>query len=206
MDGVLSPTEPISCHALRLVVKEVVGVDIGSNYEKIIGLSLHDAIIFLAKEKGFNYENIDLDQLAERKNKIYFDLATGNLSPTDGLLDFLDFLEKENIEFVIASSGSLEKIQFTLKELGLVNRFENRYFSSSQVQKGKPFPDLFKFAARKMGWQDERVMVIEDSPLGIQAAIAAHMIPIGLASSFSPNELQKKGAIQVISSFFDLLP
>ncbi|RMG37681.1 MAG: HAD family phosphatase [Methanobacteriota archaeon] len=206
MDGVLADTEPLSCLAFRKAIEEVVGFDMGEDYRPIIGLSLRDAVELISQKFGRSISSVELQTISERKEEIYFQIAKGRLVRTVGLDNFLEWLSQSDIGFAIASSGSIDKIRFTLTELDLIDFFQNRYFSSSMVQKGKPFPDLFNYVAKKMGWPAEKVIVIEDSPLGIQAAIAANMIPIGLTSSFSFNILQSAGARMIVQNFVELLP
>jgi len=75
----------------------------------------------------------------------------------------------------VASSGSPEKMRFTLGLTGLWDLFDGRIFSSTQVPRGKPFPDLFLHAAIAMDVQPFECTVVEDSVPGIQAARAAGM-------------------------------
>ena len=77
---------------------------------------------------------------------------------------------RQGIATCVASSGSLDKMRVTLGITGLWERFEGRIFSSSQVPRGKPFPDLFLHAAIQMNEQPFACTVVEDSLPGIQAA------------------------------------
>ena len=63
----------------------------------------------------------------------------------------------------VASSGSHEKMRFTLGKTGLFDRFDGRIFSVDQVAQGKPAPDIFLFAADQMGALPNRCAVVEDS-------------------------------------------
>jgi len=85
----------------------------------------------------------------------------------------------------VASSGSHERIRRSLTRTGLIDRFGGHLFSSSDVAHGKPAPDLFLHAAAAMGATPSRVAVIEDSPLGVEAAIAAGMTVLGYCA-FTP--------------------
>ena len=73
-----------------------------------------------------------------------------------------------------------------LHKTGLFARFgDERIFSSQDVGRGKPEPDLFLHAARQMGVPPERCAVVEDSPLGVQAAVAAGMDVYGFTAMTS---------------------
>ena len=88
----------------------------------------------------------------------------------------------------VASSGSHEKIRKTLGLTGLYPRFAGRIFSASEVEHGKPAPDLFLHAAERMGVPSERCVVIEDSSYGVRAARSAGMHVFGYAGGLTPAE------------------
>ena len=92
-----------------------------------------------------------------------------------GVVEAIDAIEAAGIDTCVASSGSLDKMRVTLGITGLWSRFEGRIFSSSQVPRGKPFPDLFLHAAIQLNVQPFACSVVEDSLPGIQAARAAGM-------------------------------
>ncbi len=97
------------------------------------------------------------------------------LKPVPGIAEAIDALEAAGYATCVASSGGLDKMRVTLGITGLWQRFEDRIFSSTQVPRGKPFPDLFLHAALSMNEQPFGCAVIEDSLPGIQAARAAGM-------------------------------
>ena len=72
------------------------------------------------------------------------------LQPVPGIVAALDAI---TLPSCVASSGSIEKMRFTLGHTGLWDRFEGRIFSATEVEHGKPAPDLFLHAAASMGWE-----------------------------------------------------
>lgn len=83
----------------------------------------------------------------------------------------------------MASSGSHERIRVGHRKTGLDRFFDDgRIFSSQDVGKGKPAPDLFLYAAERMGVAPGRCVVVEDSPLGVEAAVAAGMDVYGFTA------------------------
>lgn len=94
------------------------------------------------------------------------------LRPVDGIVEALDAISTPTC---VASSGTHEKIRHSLRVAGLLDRFEGRIFSASDVAHGKPAPDLFLHAAAVMHVTPARCAVVEDSPSGVQAARAAGM-------------------------------
>lgn len=94
----------------------------------------------------------------------------------------------------VASNGPAEKMEITLRVTGLLPFFEGRIFSAYQCDSWKPEPGLFLFAAAQMGVDPHRCAVIEDSPLGIRAAVRANMQAFGYAPSGDGAELKALGA------------
>jgi HAD superfamily hydrolase (TIGR01509 family) len=117
------------------------------------------------------------------------------LRPVPGIVEALD---RVTLPTCIASSGSHEKLTLTLGLTGLYERFAGRIFSADEVERGKPDPDLFFYAAERMGVVPERCVVVEDSPWGVAAARAAGMSALGYAADAEPRAaaaLAEAGAI-----------
>jgi HAD superfamily hydrolase (TIGR01509 family) len=89
----------------------------------------------------------------------------------------------------VASSGTHERIRLALQTTGLLSRFDGRIFSAQDVARGKPAPDLFLHAAQSLGIRPERCAVVEDSPLGVEAANRAGMTAFGFARMTPPERL-----------------
>jgi HAD superfamily hydrolase (TIGR01509 family) len=117
------------------------------------------------------------------------------LRPVPGIVEALD---RVTLPTCIASSGSHEKLTLTLGLTGLYERFAGRIFSADEVERAKPDPDLFFYAAERMGVVPERCVVVEDSPWGVAAARAAGMSALGYAADAEPRAaaaLAEAGAI-----------
>lgn len=110
----------------------------------------------------------------------------------------------------VASSSTPARLRHALGLVGLYDRFAPHIFSAVQVERGKPAPDLFLYAAARMGVEPARCIVIEDSLAGVEAAIAAGMTVIGFTggSHCAPGHaarLAERGASQVVSDMAGLL-
>jgi HAD superfamily hydrolase (TIGR01509 family) len=79
----------------------------------------------------------------------------------------------------VASSSPLDRIRLSLETTDLIRYFDPYLFSAADVGKGKPAPDLFLHAAAKMHVAAADCIVVEDSPVGVAAAVAAGMTAIG---------------------------
>lgn len=118
----------------------------------------------------------------------YREALARDLQAVEGVAQAVDAIEQAGLATCVASSGSHEKMALTLGKTGLLDRFEGRIYSATdpEVSAGKPAPDLFLFAAECMGVDPAKCAVVEDSPYGLTAALAAGMVPFGFSGSVIP--------------------
>jgi HAD superfamily hydrolase (TIGR01509 family) len=114
---------------------------------------------------------------------LYRDAFAAELRPVEGIVEALDRI---SLPTCVASSGTHDKMRFTLGLTGLYERFAGRIFSATEVARGKPAPDLFLHAAKQMGVAPNACAVIEDSGHGAAAARAAGMRVFGYAGGVTP--------------------
>jgi HAD superfamily hydrolase (TIGR01509 family) len=114
---------------------------------------------------------------------LYRQAFEAELKPVAGVVEALEAIATPTC---VASSGTHEKIRFTLGLTGLYERFAGRIFSVSDVARGKPAPDLFLHAAGRMGVPPAQCAVVEDSRYGVEAARAAGMRAFGYAGGLAP--------------------
>ncbi len=94
----------------------------------------------------------------------------------------------------VASSGRRDKMAVTLGVTGLLPHFEGRIFSAADVARAKPWPDLFLHAAATLRKAPAACVVVEDSPRGVEAGVAAGMRVLGYAGRNDARELEAAGA------------
>jgi HAD superfamily hydrolase (TIGR01509 family) len=172
-DGVLVDSEPLAARAYERVYEKhgMRGVDAGI-IAQCIGMKQSDIIVRIKELTGHQFPlAANGDIWAETKI-----LFSQELKPTPGITAFLHTLAGDRC---VASSSSVERINHSLGVTGLARFFGDAIYSSSMVKYGKPAPDIFLFAADKMGTNPADCIVIEDSPFGIQGAVAAGMTAIG---------------------------
>jgi HAD superfamily hydrolase (TIGR01549 family) len=109
----------------------------------------------------------------------------------------------------IASSSSIDRLQLCLAVLGLEVEFGSHVYSADMVARGKPHPDIFLYAAGKLGVNPNECLVIEDSAGGIRAAVAAGMTAVGLSAASHIREghdlkLHDAGAVHLAQSWSDV--
>ena len=146
------------------------------------------------------------DDLLDRFHAITTIELARDLVAVNGVVSLLDALDAAGVRYAVASNGEHEKMATTLGKTGLALRFEGRRFSSLDVGKPKPAPDLFLYAAEKMGFTPSRTIVVEDSPLGVQGASTAGMTVIGYAEIVAAERLRSAGANVTVTSLVDVAP
>jgi len=123
----------------------------------------------------------------------YREVFERELVAVPGIMDALDEI---TTPMCVASSGSHDKMRFTLGKTGLLGRFDGRIFSADEVEHGKPAPDIFLFAAAKMGAAPARCVVVEDSTSGVTAGLAAGMAVFAFAGGVTgAHQLSIEGAV-----------
>ncbi|SDN12494.1 haloacid dehalogenase superfamily, subfamily IA, variant 3 with third motif having DD or ED/haloacid dehalogenase superfamily, subfamily IA, variant 1 with third motif having Dx(3-4)D or Dx(3-4)E [Streptomyces sp. cf386] len=179
-DGVLVDSEPISN---RLLAEYLTELGHPTSYEDSIrdymGSAMH-RIHDLIEERTGQRLPADFDDVFHAR---VFAAFERELKAVDGAADVLERLAGDGVPYCVASSGSHERIRVGHRTTGLDRWFEDGWiFSSQDVGRGKPAPDLFLYAAERMGVVPERCVVVEDSPLGVQAAVAAGMDVYGFTA------------------------
>lgn len=104
----------------------------------------------------------------------------------------------------VASNGSHAKMRITLGRAGLLERFEGRLFSADNVARGKPAPDVYLHAAHMLGFAPAACVVVEDSPVGVQAGVSAGMTVLGYAARLRAQRLYDAGAVRVFTEMAQL--
>ncbi|WP_328761241.1 MULTISPECIES: HAD family hydrolase [unclassified Streptomyces] len=189
-DGVLVDSERI---AVRIQI--ALGAELGwplsqaDVIDRFIGRSRESICEQIAQRLGDETAAFWWKQLIQRHREE----VDAGLQAVDGLPEALAEI---TLPVCVASSGSHEKMRHTLGVTELYERFAGHIFSSTEVSRGKPAPDLFLHAARQMGVDPAACAVVEDSRPGVQAARAAGMRAFGYAGGLTQAErLEGPGTI-----------
>ena len=204
-DGVLVDSEPIINRAHSWVLT-TCGYPITEEtlVERFCGMSDAEMLGIIEREWGRALP----PSYAEQAGAMIEDGFGRSLIAIAGVAEALDAL---TVPVCVASSSVPEQIRRKLELTGLLARFSENLFSATMVARGKPAPDLFLYAAQRLATEPDRCLVIEDSPAGINAAVAAGMTAIGFCggSHCGPEHgvsLQARGAALVIAEMRELLP
>lgn len=187
-DGVLVDSEPIASRIFYTMLREI-GVSI--SYEQTVrefeGRTDEDCLQIAAGYRGKPLPDDFLERYYERVDEAF----RTELRPVPGVIEALKAI---SVPVCVASSGPLAKMQLTLGITGLLAWFEGRLFSAENVTRGKPFPDIFLYAAEKLNVSPGDCAVVEDSVFGVRAGVAAGMQVFGYAQRSEARVLEKAGA------------
>ena len=117
------------------------------------------------------------------KESLYRELSRGRLTPMKGLHDFIARLKADGVKVALATSAPQLNVAHTLTELGLIGDFPI-IVRGDEVPRGKPAPDVFLEAARRLNVAPAKCLVFEDAPMGVAAAQAAGMCVVAVTTSF----------------------
>jgi HAD superfamily hydrolase (TIGR01509 family) len=164
-DGVLVDSEPISNQVLvDLANKYGANIDLDFAMRNFKGSHFSECLSLISRLVTQPIPNtFEADYRSQT-----FEAFKKGMKPILGVKQVIESL---NIPFCVASSGPENKIRFNLELTGLLTYFENNIFSCYTIKKWKPEPDIFLLAAKTMGYTPDECLVIEDSKLGVMAAL-----------------------------------
>lgn len=197
-DGVLVDSEPISIQVLVDMANSY-----GANIDLAYGMKHFKGSYFDACKKNIaQLTNQPIpDSFQEDYKRLSFEAFKKGMKPVEGITQVLDNLK---LPFCVASSGPVDKITLNLQLSGLLPYFEDKIFSCYTIQKWKPDPAVFLWAAETMGFKPSECLVIEDSISGVKAAKAGGFHVFGFTKHDYDNEL-KYEATNTFSSMYQLL-
>jgi len=176
-DGVLVDSEVLSAR-IEAEALAAIGVRISAEemLERFTGIASQDCYATLEAEQGLRLPPGFGRSVLERIHAAF----ERELQPMAGVREALAAIE---LRVCVASSSEPARIERSLRAVGLHERFAGRLFSATMVARGKPAPDLFLYAAERMGVAPAGCVVIEDSVPGVRAGVAAGMRVIGFAGA-----------------------
>lgn len=196
-DGVLVDTEKIGNGILLEMAQEHgFEMELEDAYRYFNGRSLKDCFCHIEEAIGQNLPKTFENEYREKS----FEAFRTQVKPMEGVEDFINNLK---IPYCVASSGPVEKIRLNLEVAGLLDKFENKIYSSYQIDSWKPEPGIFLHAAKEMGFEVKDCIVVEDSKSGVKAGISGGFKVYGLVNGFNNEDLEEEGA-ELFSSYEEL--
>ena len=194
-DGVIADSELLHFKAFNSVLCQF-GIEIskGDYYKDYLGLTDYDVFGVMIESGRLGESAAAVDDLVERKNRIFEELSGAGEIIIEGVREFLEMLRGCDVSMAICSGALHREIESILVQANIGHYFE-AIVSAEEVQKGKPDPEGFLLAMERLGKKmNEPVIpgqcvVIEDSHWGLEAGRAAGMRTVAVTNSYDAGEL-----------------
>jgi len=200
MDGLLIDSERIIMQACIIAAKRVGITYTQAEYVELIGRAGPDSTRIMVEQLGgvqnFNQVMQGLDaQLAEHNH---------TFSLKSGVLPLLKHYQRNNVICSVASSSPIHHISHRLSQVDVFDYFSH-ITSGQEVALGKPNPDIYLLAIKKLGISPDDCIAFEDSENGARAAIAAGLKVVVVPDLKEPSDYVREHCHQVITSLEDWL-
>lgn len=177
MDGVLVDSFPAHLKSWHLLADEIGRPVSDETFARGFGLTNRDFVRLLFGAAS----DADVQRLSDRKEALYRDLIRGRVPLMPGAAELARELARAGARLAIGSSGPPANVALVADSLHDAAQFA-AVVTGADVQRGKPDPEVFLLAAARLTIPPTRCVVIEDAPVGVEAARRAGMKVIGLAS------------------------
>jgi len=198
MDGVLIDSGAHHRKAWGALLRELAVEPAEREFWRLtIGRPAEEAVPLVL---GRSVSDAEARRLATRKRDLYADFAARGTDIVGGVDAFIATLAQGGVPRAVGTSATSGDAFSLLREVGLGHYFDV-IVTADDVRRGKPDPEVYLLAARRIGVAPEACVVFEDSLVGVQAARRAGMRAIGVATAHTPGELAAAGAEDAIASF-----
>ena len=196
VDGILVDTEPFASQAYESIITSYGKKPKlrNSGLFQISGMRESEVLKLIQKEYGISES---LESLRNKRNKFYEENLK-ELNPLPGVVNLLNLLKKHNVLLAVASSSTNHRITMKLS-LTKTKEFFEKIVSAEEVERGKPYPDIFLVTAKQLGVNPEECVVFEDSENGILSAHAAGMKIIAVPTIYTKHHDLSKANLTVKS-------
>jgi len=202
-DGTLVDSERIGVQVGRRMLADL-GVALSERefVEKFVGCSAQHWTDEIARTLG----GAPPKDWSRRHDELFATTLMEQLEPVDGAVEVLDALDAMRIPYRLASNSGRSQIVRSLELVGLADRFRDRVHSSHETARAKPAPDVYLAAAAAERVEPEHCWMVEDSPFGVAAGLAAGMRTFAFTGGLHPpGRLSQVGA-HTLEDLRDLLP
>ncbi|TNE50723.1 MAG: HAD family hydrolase [Bacteroidetes bacterium] len=203
-DGTLVDSEILAVRTMLHLIRSY-GLDMTEQEycAQFPGLKLLDILDILSNKYGLELPRNAL----EESRAAYVRIFEQELQAVPGMQEL--FLRLKTPKSVV-SNGSILHVERSLKYTKMHHALDGRIFSAEQVERPKPFPDVYRYALQELNLSAESVLVIEDSPVGVQAAKAAGLRVVGFLGATHIQQghgeiLARHGADVIVQNASDLL-
>lgn len=171
MDGLLVDSEGLAATAMDRLLDGRGLSRRPDVHEQLLGRRLVEALAIV--RDGYEIDD-DVEVLIAQYAALRTEALRGAVRPMPGALEIVERARLAGLTIALATSGMRIHVDISLGETGLAGKFDSET-TGDEVSRGKPAPDLFLMAAERIGMEPGEVIVLEDSPLGVEAATNAGM-------------------------------
>jgi beta-phosphoglucomutase len=188
MDGVLVDSEEYICSAAIEMFREI-GVSVKpEDFQQFVGMGENRYIGGVAEK--YNVD-ADINHIKDRTYQIYGEITKDRLKPLPGAKEFVERCRDLGLILALATSADKVKMEINLKGIGFSKDDFQATVNGLEVERKKPFPDIYLKAAEKIGLNPEECLVVEDAVSGIRAAKAAGCRCLAVTTSFDRSALSE---------------
>ncbi|MDX9957813.1 MAG: HAD-IA family hydrolase [Spirochaetia bacterium] len=196
VDGVLVDSEPFIAEAASCMFAELYGTAVDpAEFTPFIGTGEARYLGGVAEAHGLQ---IDVAAAKKRTYELYFEVIRGRVQAVPGAVELVRMLREAGIKSATATSADRVKLDANLEAIGLQEEDFDSLVCGNDVNRKKPYPDIYLEAARRVGMTPEDCLVIEDATEGVLAAKAAGCLCVGLSTTFAASKLLEAGADHIL--------
>jgi len=188
MDGVLVDSEAFICKAATEMFREHGIIAEPEDFQPFVGMGENRYIGGVAEK--FNLK-LDIIEAKSRTYQIYEIITRGQLDPLPGAIEFVTRCRNKGHRLALVTSADSIKMEVNLKEIGLSKNDFHYTINGLEVERKKPFPDIYIKAAENLGLKTEECLVVEDAVSGVRAAKAAGCKCLAVTTSFGRSALME---------------
>ena len=188
MDGVLIESEFLMRHS---AIQALAEYGISAKHEDFLeftGMGEDKFVGGVAEKYGHTYTF----DMKERAYDYFGEQVKEMAHVPAGVKEMLTALHQKGLVLAVCSAADLRKVRYNIKAIGVDESIFSALVTGSDVERKKPFPDIYLEGARRVGIDPKDCLVVEDAISGIQAAHAAGMDAVGVPTTFSKEELESR--------------
>jgi len=200
MDGVLVNSEPVIIEASLRVLKKYGVTAKETDFKEFTGMGDDLFIGGVARKYGLEYD----PKMKAEAYEIYLDIIDTHIQKFPGVLPLINILKEKGYTLAIASASDLIKVKANVKAAGASENDFAAIITGSDVERKKPFPDIYLKASDAIKIDPSECIVIEDAISGTKAGIAAGMKVAAVTTSFPAEDLWQAGASWVFDDIYSV--
>jgi HAD superfamily hydrolase (TIGR01509 family) len=188
MDGVLIDSEAFICKAAIEMFREYGITAREDDFQPFVGMGENRYLGGVAEKYHLK---INIKEVKARTYQIYETITEGKLDPLPGALEFIEYCRTKDLKLALVTSADRIKMEINLRAMGLTSESFNSTVNGLEVERKKPFPDIYIKASENLGLKPEECLVVEDAVSGVRAAKAAGCKCLAVTTSFERKSLSE---------------